>query len=46
MTKVLGLFAIKYSIFSKLPWEIHEIIISDLRSSQLEYILNKYPNKS
>lgn len=45
MTKVLGLFAIKYSTFSNLPWEIQSMIVNYLRSSQLEYILSKYPDK-
>ena len=45
MSKVFGLYIVKHSIFSKLPWELHEMIISYLKSSQLSYILHRFPNK-
>lgn len=43
MTKILGLFVFKY-IDTYIDWEIQSMIISYLRSTQLEYIITKYPD--
>ena len=44
MTKILGCFVLKYAE-PQLPWEVQRMIVDHLRSTQLEYILTKYPNK-
>ena len=41
MTKILGCFALKYAE-PKLPWEIQSMIVDYLRSTQLEYLIEKY----
>lgn len=43
MTKILGCFTLRHTE-PKLPWEIRSMIVKYLRSTQLEYILEKYPN--
>ena len=45
MTKILGCFTLKYTK-PQLPWEIQSMIVNYLQSTQLEYILKKYPNKN
>ena len=45
MTKALGLFVFKY-VEPKLPKELISIIINDLPSNKLFYLLHKYPNKN
>ena len=42
MTKILGCFTLKYTT-PYLPWEIQSMIVSYLKSSQIDYLLRKYP---
>lgn len=44
MTKAVALYAIKYSIFNELPWELKGIIIEDLPNNHVEYLLDHFPD--
>ena len=43
MSKTYGLFVLNNSLYSKLPWELKNQIISYLYSTQMEYIILNYP---
>lgn len=43
MSKVFGCFVLKYAE-PQLPWEIHEMIVSYLQSTQLLYLIERCPN--